>query len=144
MGEIYPKATRYTSSAAKLSNTHDLIVSIRATLGKTNIADGIYCLGRGVVGISSEVNNVKLLSYFIKLITPELYKVSTGTTFSQISKVHLEKLKFPLPPLNEQKRIADKVERLLDKINQAKQLIEEAKALNFVERQFWTRLFVGS
>lgn len=37
-------------------------------------------------------------------------------------------LSLPLPPLNEQKRIADKIERLLGKINQAKQLIEEAKA----------------
>ncbi|MEC2425458.1 restriction endonuclease subunit S [Bacillus safensis] len=33
----------------------------------------------------------------------------------------------PLPPLNEQKRIAEKVERLLSKIEEAKQLIEEAK-----------------
>jgi len=36
-------------------------------------------------------------------------------------------LSLPLPPLDEQKRITDKVERLMDKINQAKLLIEEAK-----------------
>ncbi|WP_424768355.1 restriction endonuclease subunit S [Paenibacillus sp. sgz302251] len=39
----------------------------------------------------------------------------------------MNRLPFPLPPLNEQKRIVDKVERFLDRINQAKQLIEEAK-----------------
>lgn len=33
----------------------------------------------------------------------------------------------PLPPLNEQLNIVDKVESLVNKINQAKQLIEEAK-----------------
>ncbi|QQK76870.1 restriction endonuclease subunit S [Salicibibacter cibarius] len=33
----------------------------------------------------------------------------------------------PLPPLHEQKRIADKVEHLLNKVDEAKQLIEEAK-----------------
>lgn len=33
----------------------------------------------------------------------------------------------PLPPLNEQKRIAEKVERLLSKIEEAKRLINEAK-----------------
>ena len=34
---------------------------------------------------------------------------------------------YVLPPFNEQKRIAEKVERLLSKIEEAKQLIEEAK-----------------
>lgn len=45
----------------------------------------------------------------------------------RVPKKFIEDYLFPLPPLNEQKRIADKVGKLLDKINHAKQLIEEAK-----------------
>jgi len=51
----------------------------------------------------------------------------SGTTRLKLTQGSLAKIPIPLPPLNEQKRIVDRVERLLNKINQAKQLIEEAK-----------------
>ncbi len=40
-----------------------------------------------------------------------------------------------MPPLNEQKRIAHKVERLLEKIDEAKQLIKEAKETIDIRRE---------
>ncbi|QGM30134.1 specificity determinant for hsdM and hsdR [Bacillus sp. N3536] len=43
------------------------------------------------------------------------------------NKGDLEEIVFPLPPLNEQKRIANKIEILFTKLDEAKQLIEEAK-----------------
>ncbi|MFW0807374.1 restriction endonuclease subunit S [Bacillus pumilus] len=127
MGETYPNAKRYTIKPTKLSENGELIVSVRATLGKTNIADGQYCLGRGVAGIKSNIIDIRLLRYYFETIKSYLYSVSTGTTFQQISRKNIESIAFPLLPLNEQKRIADKVERLLSKIDEAKQLIEEAK-----------------
>ncbi len=52
----------------------------------------------------------------------------TGAVGQQrVPKKFLESYPFALPPLSEQKRIADKVEHLLSKIDEAKQLIEEAK-----------------
>ncbi|QHK01348.1 restriction endonuclease subunit S [Bacillus velezensis] len=127
MGETYPNAKRYTIKPTKLSENGELIVSVRATLGKTNIADGQYCLGRGVAGIKSNIIDIRLLRYYFETIKSHLYSVSTGTTFQQISRKNIESIAFPLLPLNEQKRIADKVERFLSKIEEAKQLIGEAK-----------------
>lgn len=127
MGDIHPNSKRYTSRPTKLSNSGDLIVSIRATLGKTNISDGVYCLGRGVAGISSKIVDVNLLRYYFEFIKDYLYKVSSGTTFSQITKKNIENLPFPLPPIYEQKRIVDKIGRLFGKIDEVKQLIDEGK-----------------
>jgi type I restriction enzyme, S subunit len=127
MGLTYPKAKRYTTKPTKLSKEGDMIVSIRATLGKTNFADGEYCLGRGVAGLTPEYIDPNLLGYYFATIKSYLYTISTGTTFQQVSRKDIENTPLPLPPLNEQKRIAEKVERLLDKIDDAKQLIEEAK-----------------
>ncbi|MGG3998191.1 restriction endonuclease subunit S [Anoxybacillus kestanbolensis] len=52
---------------------------------------------------------------------------SSSTTVSIVNKSKMSKLKFVLPPLNEQKRIVDKIERLFAKIDEAKRLIEEVK-----------------
>jgi type I restriction enzyme S subunit len=53
--------------------------------------------------------------------------LAKGSNIKNIKKEHLENLSFPLPPLNEQKRIAEKIERLFAKIDEAKRLIEEVK-----------------
>lgn len=123
MGETYPNAKRYTTKPTKLCENGELIVSVRATLGKTNIADGQYCLGRGVAGIKSNIIEIKLLRYYFEIIKPHLYSVSTGTTFQQISKGDIENIAFPLSHINEQKRIVDKVERLLNKIEEAREMV---------------------
>ncbi|MFD1361051.1 restriction endonuclease subunit S [Lentibacillus salinarum] len=71
-----------------------------------------------------------LFNYY-QSITPyfqnELINRSYATTVSIINKSKMSMIPIPLPPINEQKRIANRVEELLDKVDQAKQLIEEAK-----------------
>ena len=57
----------------------------------------------------------------------DLYKYSQATTVPSIRQSTLEELKFPLPPLNEQKRIVEKLDFLFDKTKKAKEIIEEIK-----------------
>ena len=57
----------------------------------------------------------------------DLYKYSQATTVPSIRQSTLEELKFPLPPLNEQKRIVEKLAFLFDKTKKAKKIIEEIK-----------------
>jgi type I restriction enzyme S subunit len=61
------------------------------------------------------------------LKTLNLRKYSNSSAQPVISGKTVYPIEFPLPPLDEQKRIADKVERLLGKIRQAKQRVEEAQ-----------------
>lgn len=61
------------------------------------------------------------------IVTKYLIDNTRGDNSPSVRSTDFEKLPIPIPPLDEQKRIADKVERLLSKIDEAKQLIEEAK-----------------
>ncbi|AGT31206.1 hypothetical protein M493_04515 [Geobacillus genomosp. 3] len=71
----------------------------------------------------------KLLDIFLGL--PYVIKYanenSNGINLPRISPKAMSNLPFPLSPLNEQKRITDKIERLFAKIDEAKRLIEEVK-----------------
>jgi len=61
------------------------------------------------------------------LIRNEAEKRGKGSTRLRINISESKQIPVPLPPLEEQKRIDDKSERMLDRINRSKQLIEEAK-----------------
>jgi len=55
-------ASRYTIKPTKVCQEGDLILCIRATIGKVATADGEYCLGRGVAGLTPiEMNDEYLV-----------------------------------------------------------------------------------
>jgi type I restriction enzyme, S subunit len=54
-------------------------------------------------------------------------ELAKGSNINNIKADYLQQLHFPLPPLKEQIRIADKIETLFAKLDEAKQLIEEVK-----------------
>ncbi|MCZ8533372.1 restriction endonuclease subunit S [Psychrobacillus psychrodurans] len=68
---------------------------------------------------------------FYSLKSPSFRKYVTqpagGSIQKNISSDFVLNYDFPLPPFNEQKRIGEKVRHLFTKIDEAKQLIEEAK-----------------
>lgn len=120
LGDIYPSPKQYTNEATKLSKTNDIIICIRATIGRLNLSDKVYCLGRGVAGI--EVNaNVEAKFIWYSLMNSEAYllKNSTGTTFQQVSSPTLKKLPIVYPTSKEtQQAIVNKIESLFDEIDE--------------------------
>ena len=104
--------TRYTKEPTKISKVDDVILCIRATLGKPVFADKEYCLGRGVAAIRSTLPK-KFIRYFFLSFEQYLYDKATGTTFTQVTGTTLAEMPFPLPPLAEQARIVAKLEEIL-------------------------------
>ena len=126
MGDLYPKVTRYTKVPTKLSTNQDLILCIRATLGKPVYSDKEYCLGRGVAAIRPHIGNRSFYKYFFNAFEQYLYDNATGTTFAQVSSQILQQMPLPLPPLPEQQRIVDRIESLFAKLDEAKQKTQDA------------------
>jgi type I restriction enzyme, S subunit len=85
------------------------------------------CIDNNLMGFKANENILdnKLLLYWS--LKEDFYKYSQATAVPSIRKSTLEAISFPLPPIHEQKRIAEKVERLFAKIDEAKRLIEEVK-----------------
>ncbi|MFD2076817.1 MULTISPECIES: restriction endonuclease subunit S [Geobacillus] len=111
----------------------DLLIAMSgATTGKIGIynSDEIAMQNQRVGNIKTINDNILYAAYrnyFVISSSTEISKLAYGGAQPNISGALIESLSFPLPPLNEQKRIADKIERLFAKIDEAKRLIEEVK-----------------
>ncbi|WP_029646318.1 restriction endonuclease subunit S [Methylomicrobium lacus] len=106
-GDLYPNAKKYTTEASRLSKHGDIILGIRATIGEKVIADGEYCLGRGVAGLrTKEGLDSRYLWHWLTHIKPILATKAKGATFKQVNKEDIGELAISLPPLPEQRRIA--------------------------------------
>jgi type I restriction enzyme S subunit len=120
-GDLFPTAVKYCSSPAKIAEPGDILISVRAPVGPTNLCKVKSCIGRGLAAIRPR-NGIpsKYLLYYLRSIEQWLSTQGTGSTFTAISKSDLEDLDLPLAPLAEQRRIVAKLEVLLSKIDGCK------------------------
>lgn len=96
-----------------------LLVATRVGLGKIAISNSLICYSQDLQGL---VQNPELIhpEYTLYLLSFELQILkfeARGTTISGITKKQLKDLGFPLPPLNEQKRIVAKIEELFTELD---------------------------
>lgn len=118
-GNKYPFPVQFTTNPIKQSEIGDILFCVRgSTTGRMNWADQKYVIGRGLASIRHK-NGIDY-QHFIKGILdvslPSLLAITTGSTFPNISRGQLENLSINLPPLPEQKRIAEILSSLDDKI----------------------------
>lgn len=108
----------------------DLILGIRASVGAVHMVNkdliGVN-LSRGIARIvpNSLVTAPFLQSFIQSQATKEFWTVaSQGTTFSEISIANVKRLPILLPPLPEQREIAERVAQISSKINTATSNVE--------------------
>ncbi|MCX5772986.1 MAG: restriction endonuclease subunit S [Candidatus Hydrogenedentes bacterium] len=91
----------------KIANPGDILISVRAPVGPTNVANMKCCIGRGLAAIQcgGKVDSDFILAA-LRRFENKLVQKGSGSTFEAISRDDLEKLAIPLPPLIEQRRIA--------------------------------------
>jgi len=132
----FPRIDKYCSKPNKIAQKESVLMSVRAPVGPTNIAQEKCCIGRGLAafhplgGISS-----RYLLYLIRSIEREIAKDGTGTTFSAINKQYIEEVRFGLPPLNEQHRIVAKIEELFSELDKGVESLKQAREQLKVYRQ---------
>jgi type I restriction enzyme, S subunit len=117
-GKLYPTVRKWCTEPTKIAESGDILLSVRAPVGPTNLALEKCCIGRGLAAIRAETPiDQKYLFHYFRNIEPWLSQQGTGTTFAAISGEFIRNLEVSVAPLNEQKRIADKLDSLLAKVD---------------------------
>lgn len=135
-GELYPKVRVYCSSPTKIAQYNDILLSVRAPVGPTNLSPGTVCIGRGLAAIRPDDSlDLKYLLYYFRYFETQLSAKGTGTTFKAINQKLIKNLEIPIPPLNEQSRIVSRIDELFSELDKAVDTLKTTKEQLAVYRQ---------
>lgn len=129
-GKIHPTATKWCSSPNKVANIGDILLSIRAPVGPINIADQNCAIGRGLAAIQAKPGiEIGYIAHFLRGSEKKLASMATGSTFPAVTGKVVREFPILLPPANEQRRIADKLDRVLARVDAANEHLSRVAPL---------------
>jgi type I restriction enzyme S subunit len=125
-GSISPIPKTWCNAPIRIAKQGDILLSVRAPVGPTNMANEECCIGRGLYAIRANTNVDRrcLITYF-KLFEAKISKMGSGSIFQAITAKDIKNLTIPLPPLDEQKRIANIIETKFNSLEKTKQLFNQ-------------------
>lgn len=82
----HPKEIFWVTKPKKIAQRMDILLSVRAPVGETNIADKTYCIGRGLSSIRFTECSDYYGWYLIQFFKNQLIKTSQGSTFTAVNK----------------------------------------------------------
>jgi type I restriction enzyme S subunit len=143
-GGLYPTIDTWCTNPIKLARKNSVLMSVRAPVGDTNIADQEICIGRGLSSLSMKKGNNKFLFYLIKANKSKILANEAGTVFGAINKNVLSNIYLSITTnIDEQNTISSFLCNLDSKIeinlNISKNLEELAQTLYkrwFVDFEF--------
>ena len=135
-GEVYPTIRVYCSQPTKIAEKDDILLSVRAPVGPTNLSPGRVCIGRGLTAIRpSEILNLKYLLHYFRYFEAQLQQKGTGTTFKAITQDVVKNLEVPIPSLEEQQHIVARIEELFSELDNGVETLRKTKQQLAVYRQ---------
>ena len=134
-GDKFPTARIFTTEPKKLSNPEDILFTVRAPVGAMNIGKNKYAIGRGLCAINSTKHTKKaFLWWLMAIVKSELDTVATGSTYEAVSVEQVNNAIVLIPPLQEQKAIANylgkataKIDTLIEKQTKLIELLKEKR-----------------
>lgn len=143
-GQISPVPVQWTTEPTKLCEQGDLLLCVRGnTLGRINIADRDYCIGRGLAAIRADQSKAsqQFLTLLIRSIAHEFLAKGSGSTFPNIAGSALGNFHFRLPSLAEQESIA---KSLTEQEGICRGLLDAARTHVSVARKLERSILVSS
>ena len=126
-GPMYPTPHKWCSEPKKIAQKGDVLISVRAPVGPTNICPAKSCIGRGLAAIRGQGGiGSPFLLYFMRAFEAIIAGKGTGTTFKAITGDQLKEFSIPIPPLAEQHQVVQEVERLLSVADEVEKTVERS------------------
>ena len=123
--ELYPHPKIYCDTANKRSKVNDILLSVRAPVGKMNISNRVYGIGRGLCAITAQKVHLKYLWYSMNVSLEELSINSQGSTFEAVTVADVDNLSAIVPPADEQISIANFLDQKTAEIDSLVSEIQE-------------------
>lgn len=89
-GVRFPEDVLFSVKGNKVAKEGDILFSVRAPVGRINIANQKTILGRGVSGIKSKKDKDSFLLYLLKKEFEIEDKIGSGSIFQSVTKTDLE------------------------------------------------------
>lgn len=99
-GERFPADRIYCTVENRLAENGDILCSVRAPVGRLNIATKRIVIGRGLCSIRSKANTQSLLYQQLKEIFKEEDSMGGGTIFKAVTKEEMFGIKIIVPHAN--------------------------------------------
>jgi type I restriction enzyme S subunit len=114
-GEDHPTVRKWCTAPTRIAEPGDLLMSVRAPVGPTNVADQRCAIGRGLAAIRPHDGiPTQLVRHAIKLQEDEIASWGTGSTFTAINKRHVSGIEIPLPPTELREELTTLLDRIVE------------------------------
>ena len=125
----------WTTQKTKVARKGDILMSVRAPVGPVNFATEKCCIGRGLAIIrpNEKIDKEYLFYFFINY--QKYISGHGGAVFDSINKDEIGNIEIPLPPMEEQKKIAARLDAVSDLLAKQKQLLSEQD--NLIQSTFY-------
>ena len=112
------KPVFWTTKTTKEAHKGDVLLSVRAPVGETNMCNDKICIGRGLAAIRANKDySPEFIYYFLKTIKNQIVG-NTGAVFNSINKKQIEEIEIFSPNLKTQNEMTNKIKILLSHIEE--------------------------
>ena len=109
-GTRFPTRRLFTKEPKRIAKKFNTLMSVRAPVGDTNIANEDCCIGRGLAAIHSKDNHQSFVHYTVLALRSQLDIFNgEGTVFGCINRDALNNMEIVIPAKNE----LDKFEKIV-------------------------------
>lgn len=97
-GARYPRHVQFSTAGNRFAEDGDVLFSVRAPVGRINLADQKLIIGRGLAALRHKMEYQGFLIYFLKQTFATEDSIGSGTIFNAVNKKEMERIPLIVPP----------------------------------------------